>query len=112
MAALGSTLASFGESLAVVDRDGEQSYLALDGAANAVAAALVDAGVRPGSVVATVCPAGRWWLAGTYGINTPETRSQHVEERDAALSAMGHGAQGRCSCRLRYRIQLPNFVIP
>lgn len=67
MAALGSTLASFGESLAVVDRDGEQSYLALDGAANAVAAALVDAGVRPGSVVATVCPAGRWWLAGTYG---------------------------------------------
>jgi len=67
MAALGSTLASFGESLAVVDRDGEQSYLALDGAANAVATALVRAGVRPGSVVATVCPAGRWWLAGTYG---------------------------------------------
>ncbi|HBU01909.1 MAG TPA: hypothetical protein DEB20_05060, partial [Acidimicrobiaceae bacterium] len=64
MAAMGLTLASLGESLAVVDRDGEQSYLALDGAANAVAAALVDAGVRPGSVVATVCPAGRWWLAG------------------------------------------------
>ena len=64
---LGSTLGSFGESLAVVDQDGEQSYADLDRAANAVAAALVEAGVRPGSVVATVCPAGRWWLAGTYG---------------------------------------------
>jgi len=67
MAALGSTLGSFGDSVAVVDRDGEQSYLALDGAASAVAAALVDADLRPGSVVATVCGAGRWWLAGTYG---------------------------------------------
>ena len=67
MAALGSTLASFEESLAVVDQDGEQSYLALDAAATAVASALVGAGVRTGSVVATVCPAGRWWLAGTYG---------------------------------------------
>jgi malonyl-CoA/methylmalonyl-CoA synthetase len=64
---LGSTLGSFGESLAVVDQDGEQSYADLDTAASAVAAALVEAGVRPGSVVATVCPAGRWWLAGTYG---------------------------------------------
>jgi len=67
MAALGSMLASFEESLAVIDQDGEQSYLALDAAATAVAAALVGAGVRTGSVVATVCPAGRWWLAGTYG---------------------------------------------
>jgi len=67
MAVLGSTLSSFGESLAVVDRDGEQSYAALDDASSAVASALVRAGVRPGSVVATVCPAGRWWLAGTYG---------------------------------------------
>ena len=58
---LGSTLGSFEESLAVVDQDGEQSYADLDRAANAVAAALVEAGVRPGSVVATVCPAGRWW---------------------------------------------------
>ena len=67
MAALGSMLASFEESLAVIDQDGEQSYLALDAAATAVAAALVGAGVRTGSVVATVCPAGRWWLAGSYG---------------------------------------------
>jgi len=68
MAALGATLASFGDSIAVIDRDGEQSYRALDAAAKAVASALVDGGVGPGDVVATVCPAGRWWLAGTYGV--------------------------------------------
>ena len=68
MAALGFTLRSFGESVAVIDRDGSQSYLALDSAANAVAAKLLEADVQPGSVVATVCPAGRSWLAGTYGV--------------------------------------------
>jgi malonyl-CoA/methylmalonyl-CoA synthetase len=64
---LGSRLGSYGESLAVVDQDGEQSYAALDSAASAVASVLVGTGMQPGSVVATVCPAGRWWLAGTYG---------------------------------------------
>ncbi len=68
MAPLGATFASFGDSIAVVDRDGEQSYRVLDAAATAVASALVDVGVGPGDVVATVCPAGRWWLAGTYGV--------------------------------------------
>ena len=68
MAALGFNFASFGESLAIVDREGEQSFLALDDAATAVASVLVRAGVRPGAVVANVCPAGRWWLAGTYGV--------------------------------------------
>jgi malonyl-CoA/methylmalonyl-CoA synthetase len=60
-------LAQFGASTALIDGDGAQSYSDLDSAANAVASVLVGAGVRPGSVVATVCPAGRWWLAGTYG---------------------------------------------
>ena len=64
---LGSRLGSYGESLAVIDQDGEQSYAALDSAASAVASVLVGTGMQPGSVVATVCPAGRWWLAGTYG---------------------------------------------
>ena len=68
MAALGSTLNSFGEAVAVIDGEGEQRYLALDGAADAVASKLLDAGVQVGAVVATVCPAGRWWLAGTYGV--------------------------------------------
>ena len=60
-------LTQFGASVAVIDAEGSQSYSDLDSAASAVASALVGAGVRPGSVVATVCPAGRWWLAGTYG---------------------------------------------
>jgi malonyl-CoA/methylmalonyl-CoA synthetase len=61
-------LAQFGASTALIDGDGAQSYSALDDAANAVASVLVRAGVRPGSVVVTLCPAGRWWLAGTYGV--------------------------------------------
>jgi len=61
-------LAQFGASTAVIDGDGAQSYSDLDVAASAVAAALVHAGVTPGAVVATVCPAGRWWLAGAFGV--------------------------------------------
>ena len=67
MSALGASFGNFGESIAVIDADGEQSYEQLDAAANAVASFLVEVGVVPGAVVATVCPAGRWWLAGTYG---------------------------------------------
>ena len=61
-------LTQFGASTAAIDSDGAQSYSDLDSASNAVAAALIHAGVTPGSVVATVCPAGRWWLAGTFGV--------------------------------------------
>ena len=68
MAPFGMQLAQFGASTAVIDGDGTQSYSDLDGAATAVAAALVHAGVTPGAVVATVCPAGRWWLAGAFGV--------------------------------------------
>ena len=68
MGLLGEGLGGFGSSVAVVDPEGEQTYGALDRAADVVAAALVERGVRPGGVVATVCPAGRWWLAGTFGV--------------------------------------------
>ena len=68
MVALGSQLTQFSASTAVIDGDGAQSYFDLDRAANAVAAALIQAGVTSGSVVATVCPAGRWWLAGSFGV--------------------------------------------
>ncbi|MTB22547.1 MAG: AMP-binding protein [Actinobacteria bacterium] len=68
MAPFGMQLAQFGASTAVIDGDGAQSYFDLDRAATAVAAALIHAGVTSGSVVATVCPAGRWWLAGSFGV--------------------------------------------
>ena len=68
MATLGSSLVDFGASVAVIDGDGSQTYAELDAATDAVAGALIDAGVVPGMVIATVCPAGRWWLAGSFGV--------------------------------------------
>lgn len=68
MGLLGEGLGGFGSSVAVVDGDGSQSYGDLDRAVDAVAAHLLDVGVEAGAVVAQVSPAGRWWLAGTYGV--------------------------------------------
>lgn len=65
---IGSDLAVFGSNLAVIDGEGALTHSQLDERANAMATALVDAGVEPGAVVASVCPAGRWWLAGALGV--------------------------------------------
>lgn len=65
---LGGDLGHHGASVAVIDPEGAQSYADLDGAADTVAGCLFDHGIAPGAVVAQVCPAGRWWLAGTYGV--------------------------------------------
>lgn len=67
-AAVGAGLARFGGATAIIDAAGTWTYLELDAASNAMAAALVHAGVKTGAVVATVCPAGRWWVAGTLGV--------------------------------------------
>lgn len=66
--ALGESLADHGEHVAVIDRDGALRYAALDDLATRFAQELVAARVVAGAVVATVCPPGRWWLAGSYGI--------------------------------------------
>ena len=68
MTIMGAGLAAFGASVAVIDRDGSQTYAELDVASDAVAGALIDAGVVPGAVIANICPAGRWWLAGSFGV--------------------------------------------
>ena len=68
MGVLGSSFGSFADAVAVIDRDGSQTYRELDDASNSVAAKLIEAGVVSGGVIATVCPAGRWWLAGTFGV--------------------------------------------
>lgn len=65
---LGRQLATFGDAVAVIDGDGSLTYAELNAAATRVGTALIGAGLVFGSVVATVCPPGRWWLSGTYGV--------------------------------------------
>jgi len=67
MTMMGSRLAAFGSSVAVIDREGVHTYADVDGAADAVARALIESEVVPGAVIANICPAGRWWLAGSFG---------------------------------------------
>ena len=68
MTMMGSGLADFGLSVAVIDGEGSQTYAEVDGAADVVAGVLINADVVPGAVIANICPAGRWWLAGTFGV--------------------------------------------
>ena len=68
MAMMGASLSDFGGSVAVIDGEGSETYSELNADADAVARALIGAGVVSGAVIANICPAGRCWLAGSFGV--------------------------------------------
>jgi amino acid adenylation domain-containing protein len=103
-----------GDHVAVVERDGKTAYAALRDRAAAVAAALVDAGVRPGDRVGILLDGGADAVAAFFGVTAAGAIAIVINEslRPRQIEhILGHATAGTLLTSGSLLAQLPRGIV-